>query len=67
MKYQIYLNAQTSRVINGLAEKEGKKPATLCKEVLETLIQTALKQAEQELTTGKKPRVIQGSEELLFL
>lgn len=67
MRYQIYLNKRVSRVINGLAEKENKKPATLCKELLETFVMSALKAAETTLLTGKEPTTIKTDEELLFL
>lgn len=36
MKYQIYLNKETSILFNKLAEKSDKKPATVIKQLLES-------------------------------
>ena len=35
MKYQVYLNKETSAFINKLAETKGKKPNTCIKELME--------------------------------
>ena len=37
MKYQIYLNKQSSELINRMANNQQKKPATLIKELMERL------------------------------
>lgn len=41
MKYQIYLNKETSELINKLAEKENMKPATAIKTILESVYKAA--------------------------
>lgn len=41
MKYQIYLNKETSEIIQKCAEKDGKKPATFIKQMLESLFRIA--------------------------
>ena len=49
MKYQIYLNKDTSEIINAIAQKEGRKPASLIKEFMEEffVIAKAVKGATQ--------------------
>lgn len=41
MKYQIYLNKETSEIINKCAQKDGKKPSTFIKQMLESLFRIA--------------------------
>lgn len=36
MKYQVYLNKETSEFINKYAEIDGKKPNTIIKELVES-------------------------------
>lgn len=38
MKYQIYLNKETTTFINKLAETSGKKAPTLIKELVESFV-----------------------------
>jgi predicted DNA-binding protein len=42
MKYQIYLNKETSTILNGIADQLGKKPSTLIKEFLEKTFAMAI-------------------------
>ena len=46
MKYQIYLNKETSELINTIAINEKKKPATLLKNLLEVFFESAMKAKE---------------------
>ena len=48
MKYQIYLNKDTSDFINLASEQEGIKPATLIKQIVESI--TSITKATQEAT-----------------
>jgi hypothetical protein len=41
MKYQIYLNKETSELINKIAEREGLKPSTTIKRLLESVYNAA--------------------------
>lgn len=41
MKYQIYLNQETSEIINKMAEKDEKKPSTFIKQMLESIMRIA--------------------------
>lgn len=53
MKYQIYLNKDTSEIINKMAQKDNKKPATFIKQMLESLMNIAKQTAfatEKELS-----------------
>lgn len=52
MKYQIYLDKQTSEIINGISEKENRKPASLIKEFLEGFFKVA--QAVKEVKDHDK-------------
>jgi len=47
MKYQIYLNKDTSILINELAEKNGQKPASIIKQLVEGCMRIA-RTASQE-------------------
>lgn len=52
MKYQIYLNAETSEIINKMADKDNKKPNTFIKQMLESIMKIAKQTAlatEEEL------------------
>lgn len=42
MKYQIYLNKETSTILNEIAEQLGKKSSTLIKEFLEKTFAMAI-------------------------
>ena len=56
MKYQIYLNAKTSKAINTMAESVNQKPNTFIKQTLENIIESALKNYDLEVDnehTGK--------------
>ena len=46
MKYQIYLNKESSDYINAIAEHENKKPNTLIKELLESMLRIAVNTIE---------------------
>ena len=57
MKYQIYLDKETSDFINGASEQEGIRPATAIKRIVESIVRVtiATKQAtEKELQNVKK-------------
>ena len=41
MKYQIYLNKEASETINAMAQYDNKKPATLIKELMESMLRVA--------------------------
>lgn len=41
MKYQIYLNKETSTIIEKVAQTDNKKPNTLIKELLEGMFRIA--------------------------
>lgn len=47
MKYQIYLNKDTSTIIEACALKDNKKPNTLIKELLESMFRIAQATANQ--------------------
>lgn len=47
MKYQIYLNKESSDYINIIAKHENKKPNTLIKELLESMLKVAIATAEE--------------------
>ena len=52
MKYQIYLNKDTSEIINKMADKDNLKPATFIKQMIESLMNIAKQSAfaaEKEL------------------
>lgn len=56
MKYQIYLNKDTSTLINDLAQKNNQKPATLIKQLVEGCmrIASATKEATENELKGIK-------------
>ena len=54
MKYQIYLNAETSEIINKMAEKDQKKPATFIKQMIESIMRVAKQTALATETEIKK-------------
>lgn len=58
MKYQIYLNKDTSRVIERIAEVEGVKANTLIKKIVESIIfkasEAALNMTKDIFTTKAK-------------
>lgn len=43
MKYQIYLNKQTSLVVDRMAKNDGIKPATEIKQIVESIIRESIK------------------------
>lgn len=61
MRYQIYLDKETSEIINTCAEHDNQKPATLIKQLLESMFHLAKATEEQtrkdfqneEITTSK--------------
>lgn len=62
MKYQIYLNKETSELVNKFAEKDGKKPATFIKNMLESIIkiaQASARASEEELKKygNREPKI----------
>jgi len=42
MRYQIYLNKETSEYVNKCAKQDGVKPATLLKSLLESMFKIAI-------------------------
>lgn len=42
MKYQVYLNKETSEIVNKIAEQNGIKPNTQIKQFMEVLIAESL-------------------------
>lgn len=42
MKYQIYLNKETSDFINGASKQEGIKPATAIKRIVESIVSVTI-------------------------
>lgn len=55
MKYQIYLNKQTSDIINAIAEKEGRRPVSLIKEFMEGFFDVA-KAVRETMQDDKRKR-----------
>jgi predicted DNA-binding protein len=47
MKYQIYLDKETSEAINLMAEHDNKRPNTFIKELVEAMVRIAKATAEQ--------------------
>lgn len=41
MRYQIYLNKETTEIIEKVALEEGKKPSTIIKQLLESMLRIA--------------------------
>lgn len=57
MKYQVYLNKETSTLINGLAEKNNIKPNTFIKTFIEKFMRiysATEEQVSKELSNGDK-------------
>jgi predicted DNA-binding protein len=57
MKYQIYLNKDASELLNQMAKADNKKPATLIKELMESMLRVAkatFEATERELKDGKE-------------
>lgn len=57
MKYQVYLNKETSSFINKLAEKSNKKPNTCIKELIEQFVSLSKpleSQILKEVSNGRK-------------
>lgn len=62
MKYQIYLNKETSMIVNDLAEKNGNKASTFIKRFLEGFMRiysNTEKEIEKEIQANgiKQPKV----------
>lgn len=52
MKYQVYLNKDTSKIIGLVAKMEGVKPNTLIKQLVEGLLSRARAFADNEKDLG---------------
>lgn len=47
MKYQIYLNKETTEIVERIAKASNKKSATIIKEMFESMLRISQKTAEQ--------------------
>lgn len=48
MKYQIYLNKETSELVNAISKLQGKKPNSFIKEFIENCFETTEKVFNEE-------------------
>lgn len=58
MKYQIYLNKQTTEIVNYLANKSNMKPSTFIKLMVEGGVKASYELAKKELEgkTNNEPK-----------